>query len=92
MSCFLQQRLAELLGLVIGKSQALASLNMTVLVHLVILYRASFSFARGAGKNSLIIINLRVKKCFISVQMHTVGKTPVVSFTSIFRQQPYTVS
>ena len=62
MSCFLQQRLAELLGLVIGKSQARASLNMTVLVHLVILYRTSFSFARGAGKNSLIIINLRVKK------------------------------
>ncbi|WP_279056568.1 hypothetical protein, partial [Gemmiger formicilis] len=54
MSCFLQQRLAELLGLVIGKSQARASLNMTVLVHLVILYRVSFSFARGAGINSLI--------------------------------------
>ena len=53
MSCFLQQRLAELLGLVIVKSQARASLNMTVLVRLVILYRASFSFARGAGKNSL---------------------------------------
>ena len=62
MSCFLQQRLAELLGLVIGKSQARASLNMTVLVRLVILYRASFGFARGAGENSLIIINLRVKK------------------------------
>ena len=54
MSRFLQQRLAELLGLVIGKSQACAPSNMTVLVCLVILYRASFRFARGAGKNSLI--------------------------------------
>ena len=50
MSRFFQQRLAELLGLVSGKSQARASSNMTVLVLLVILYRASFWFARGAGK------------------------------------------
>ena len=49
---FLQQRLAELLGLVSGKSQAHASSNMTVLVLLVILYRASFWFARGAGKKT----------------------------------------
>ena len=51
---FLQQCLAELLSLVIGKSQARASLNMTVSVLSVILYRAFFWFARGAGKNSLI--------------------------------------
>ena len=50
MSRFLQQRLAELLGLVIGKSQARTSLNMTALVCLVILYRASYSFARGVRK------------------------------------------
>ena len=51
---FLQQCLAELLSLVIGKSQARASLNMTVSVYLVILYRASFWFARGVEKKSLI--------------------------------------
>ena len=50
MSRFLQQRLAELRGFVIGKSQARASLNMTVLVCSVILYRASFRFTRGTGK------------------------------------------
>ena len=54
MSRFLQQRLAELLSLVIGKSQAHASLNMTILVLLVILYRASFWFARGVEKKTLI--------------------------------------
>jgi hypothetical protein len=54
MSRFFQQRLAELLSLVIGKSQARASLNMTVSVYLVILYRASFWFARGVEKKSLI--------------------------------------
>ena len=53
MSRFLQQRLSELLVLVIGKSQVRVSLNMTTLVYLVILYRASFRFARGTGKNSL---------------------------------------
>ena len=52
---FLQQRLAELLSLVIGKSQAHAPpLNMTTLVLLVTLYRASFWFARGAEKKTLI--------------------------------------
>ena len=56
MSRFLQQRLAELLGLVIGKSQARASFNMTGLVLLVILYRISFRFARGAGKNHIFKI------------------------------------
>ena len=45
---------AKLLGLVIGKSQAHASLNMTNSVLLVILYRVSFCFARGAEKKSLI--------------------------------------
>ena len=54
MSRFLQQCLAELLGLVIGKSQAHASLNMTDSVLSVILYRVSFCFARGAEKKSLI--------------------------------------
>lgn len=54
MSRFLQQRLAELVSLVIGKSQAHASLNMTTLVLLVILYRVSFWFARGADKKTLI--------------------------------------
>ena len=54
-SRFLQQCLAELLSLVIGKSQGCASSNMTVLVLLVILYRVSFWFARGAGKNMLIL-------------------------------------
>ena len=52
---FLQQRLAELLGLVIGKSQAHAPLNMTISVYLVILYHASFWFARGVEKNILIL-------------------------------------
>ena len=50
MSRFLQQRLAELLGLVIGKSQAHASLNMTDSVLPVILYRVSFCFARDVEK------------------------------------------
>ena len=51
---FFQQRLAELLSLVIGKSQSHVPLNMTTLVLLVILYRASFWFARGAEKKTLI--------------------------------------
>ena len=55
MSRFLQQRLAELLSLVISKSQAYASLNMTILVCLVILYRLSFSFASGVEKNIRIL-------------------------------------
>ena len=55
MSRFFQQRLAELLSLVIGKSQAYASLNMTVLVCSVILYRVSFSFASGVEKNIRIL-------------------------------------
>ena len=54
MSRFLQQRLAELLSLVIGKSQAHASLNMTDSVFSVILYRAFFWFAMGVEKKSLI--------------------------------------
>ena len=54
MSRFLQQRLAELFSLVIGKSQAHASLNMTDPVLPVILYRAFFWFARGAEKKTLI--------------------------------------
>lgn len=52
---FLQQRLAELFSLVIGKSQAHALLNMTISVYLVILYHASFWFARGVEKNILIL-------------------------------------
>ena len=55
MSRFLQQRLAELLSLVIGKSQAHAPLNMTILVYWVILYHASFWFAMGVEKNILIL-------------------------------------
>ena len=55
MSRFLQQRLAELLSLVIGKSQAHAPLNMTILVYWVILYHASFWFARSVEKNILIL-------------------------------------
>ena len=51
---FLQQRLAELLSLVIGKSQGRTSLNMTISVLLVILYRAFFWFAMGVEKKSLI--------------------------------------
>ncbi|MFQ9842859.1 MAG: hypothetical protein ACLRWU_13680, partial [Ruminococcus sp.] len=51
----LQQRLAELLSLVIGKSQAHAPLNMTILVYWVILYHASFWFAMGVEKNILIL-------------------------------------
>ena len=54
MSRFLQQRLAELLSLVIGKSQGRTSLNMTISVLLVILYRAFFWFAMGVEKKSLI--------------------------------------
>ena len=41
---------AKLLSLVIGKSQICAPSNMTVLVCSVILYRASYSFARGVRK------------------------------------------
>ena len=52
---FLQQCFAELLGLVIGKSQARASLNMTDSVLSVILYRVSFWFARGVEKNIRIL-------------------------------------